>query len=192
MWRRAAREDLAREGPHRFWLGWAYAPAELRQEAYALGRFTPRARSVLDRYRILKVPSGVAWSAAVLSQWVPRWLPRAGALPSTPWVGAACLHPLPLIAGVERALTRRVVAHELAHVIWPHLPRALRREFPAVLSLLEAREPELSRRLDHWLDGYRDRRSPDECHVRLLEYFDYGRRRLPAELHPYYQGWIEE
>ncbi|MFN3649035.1 MAG: hypothetical protein ACK47B_05590 [Armatimonadota bacterium] len=191
-WRDAARADLAREGALRFWLGWRGTRPELRKEAYGLARFTPAARAVFDHYGIVVVPSGLAWVGALLSQAVPRWVPRAGALPSTPWVGAACLHPLPLIAGVARALTPRVVAHELAHVIWPHLSPALRGGFPRVLAELEARDPQLTRSLDHWLAGYRDRRSPDECHVRLLEYYDYGRSPLPAELRPYYAGWIEE
>lgn len=197
---RRARADAREEGPLRFWLGWGgpppgaarRAPGALRAAALERGRFTPAARRVLAGYRFLRVPTGVAWTAAFLALLVPRWLPRAGALPRTPWIGAACLHPLPLIAGVEAALTPEVVAHELAHVLWPRLPVGLRREFRARLAAAEARDPALRQWLDAALAGYKDPRSPDECHVRVLEYYAYGRRPVPAELWEFYRGWIEE
>lgn len=189
---REARNDLRREGWLRFWFAWGGVGPGLRAAAYDLGRFTPSARRRMDRYAVLRVPSGVAWTGAVLAvALVPRWLPRAGALPRTPWVGAACLHPLPLIAGVEAALTPEVLAHEFAHLIWPALPRKLRRNFRRVLVELEAADPALTEFLDVCLEGYKDRRSPDECHVRLLERWRYGRRSLPESLRPYYGGWVE-
>jgi hypothetical protein len=174
-----------------FWFQWRAAPAELRSAAYELGRFTERARRILDRVRVVQVPTGVAWAAAAGAvALVPRWLPRAGALPRTPWVGAACLHPFPLIAGVKSALTVRIIAHEFAHVIWPHLDRGLRANFPAALAELERTNPDLTAQLDQQLSGYKDRRSPDECHVRVLEWCQYGRTGVPAVLWPYYDGWI--
>jgi len=192
VWLNEARADLQAEGPARFWFGWRRVDREVRDAAYDLGRFTPEARRVFDRYALVQVPSGVAWTGAVLAvALVPRWLPRAGALPRTPWVGAACLHPLPLIAGVRDAMTPEVVAHELAHVIWPRLTPELRRAFAGVLAELEGRDRRLAAQLDLQLAGYKDRRSPDECHVRLLEYYHYGRRPVPAALHPYYEGWVD-
>lgn len=146
----------------------------------------------MQHMRIVQVPSGLAWTAAALAvALVPRWLPRAGALPRTPWVGAVCLHPIPLVAGVYHALTPEVVAHEFAHVIWPHLSAALRRAFPEVLADAEAADPPLAAYLDRCLAGYKDPRSPDEVHVRLLEYYRYGRLPIPEALQPYYAGWID-
>lgn len=191
-WLRQARADLRREGPVRFWFAWAGAGRELREEAYAYGRFTPAARRVLDRMAVVRVPTGVAWAGAVAGVYlVPRWIPGGGALPSTPWIGAACLRPLPLIAGVAGALTPAVLTHEFAHVFWPKLPRKLREAFPEVLRDLERDSPDLGAWLDECLSGYKDCRSPDECHVRLLERYHYGRRPLPEALRPYYAGWIE-
>ena len=192
MWLEQARADYRAQGFARFWFGWRRPGEELRAAAFRHGRFTERARRWLRRYRLVQVPHGVAWSAAALAvALVPRWLPRAGALPRTPWVGAVCLHPLPLIAGVAGALTPEVVAHELAHALWPRLPRRLRAEFPALLQELERRNPLLTGWLDLRLAGYKDRRSPDECHVRLLEYYRYGVEPMPPELRPYYAGWID-
>lgn len=191
-WLRNAHADLRREGAIRFWLHWRWGTPELRRGAYALGRFTPRARRVLDRFLIVQVPTGVAWAGAVAGAYlVPRWFPGAGALPRTPWIGAACLRPLPLIAGVAGTLTPEVIAHEFAHALWPRLPAELRRAFPAVLAELERRDPDLSIWLDECLLGYRERRSPDEVHVRLLERYGYGRRAMPEGLRPYYSGWVD-
>jgi len=142
--------------------------------------------------RIVQTPSGIAWTGAALTvALVPRWMPRAGALPRRPFVGAVCLYPIPLIAGVADALTPEVIAHEFAHVIWPKLGRPLRRSFPATLENLEREDPHLGPYLDACLVDYKDRRSPDETHVRLLEYYDYGRKPLPPVLRPFYEGWIE-
>ena len=191
MWLERARADYRSLGFRRFWFGWRWNAGEARAAALRYGRFRDSAAGWLRRYRVVQVPHGVAWSAAVLAvALVPRWLPRAGALPRTPWIGAACLYPLPLIAGVEGALTPEVVAHELAHALWPRLPRRLREEFPAVLEALERREPGLTEWLDAQLAGYKDRRSPDECHVRLLEYYRYGADAMPEELRPYYAAWV--
>lgn len=194
-WVAEARADLRSEGPRCFWLGWRRRE-DLRAAAYALGRFTPAATAVMDRYQVVQVPSGVAWTGAVLAvalatPALARWFPRLGALPRTPWVGAACLHPLPWVAGVRAALTPYVVAHEFAHLIWPRLDHDLRHAFPAVLQALERDDPTLTAHLDDILAHYKDPRSPDECHVRLLERYEYGRRVLPATLEPYYAGWVE-
>jgi hypothetical protein len=190
-WLIDAREDLRAEGFWPFWFDWRIGMPELREAAYEHGRFTEWGLAQLGRYLLVQVPAGAAWTAAALAvALVPRWLPRAGALPRTPWVGAACLHPLPVIAGVRAAMTPEVVAHELAHVIWPRLPAALRGQFPCVLAELEERDPELRRWLDRCMAGYKDPRSPDECHVRLLEYFRYGREAMPAVAQPFYENWI--
>lgn len=191
-WLETARADLRREGVLRFWLRWRWGRPELRQAAYALGRFTPQARQGLDRFVIVQVPTGVAWAGAVAGAYlVPRWFPGAGALPRTPWIGAACLRPLPLVAGVAGTLTPEILAHEFAHTLWPRLPAELRKEFPAVLAELERREPDLTIWLDACLSGYRDSRSPDEVHVRLLERYHFGRRPMPESLRPYYVGWVD-
>lgn len=191
-WRDEARTDLEELGARRFWTEWRAAGPDLREQAYALGRFTPEARRVLDRYLIQQAPRGMAWTGAVLAvHLLPSWAPGASALPRTPWIGAVCIAPLRLILGVDHALTPDVIAHELAHAIFPRLSRRARREFPLALEDLEARCPALTPWLDAALAGYRDRRSPDECHVRLLEWFHYGREPLPAELHPFYEGWVE-
>ena len=191
MWLDQARADYRSLGFRRFWFGWRWGDEEVRAAAFRFGRFKASAVRWLRCYRVVQVPHGVAWSAAVLAvALVPRWLPRAGALPRTPWIGAACLHPLPLIMGVAGALTPEVVAHELAHTLWPRLPHRLRQEFPAVLQALERRDPALTAWLDARLAGYKDGRSPDECHVRLLEYFRYGADPMPPELRPYYAQWI--
>ena len=190
-WIDEAHEDLRQLGTWRFWTDWRASPPALRQAAYRHGRFTESARKRLDRFVILQAPRGAAWLGAFLAtRLVPRWLPGAGALPRTPFIGAVCLRPLPLILGVDRALTPEVIAHEFAHAIWPHIPRSRHRDFPRALADLEARTPGLSGWLDHVLAEYKDRRSPDECHVRLLEYFDYGRRPLPEQLWPLYEGWV--
>lgn len=190
-WRTRFRADLRTEGTVRFWLGWGRVPGALREAAYEIGRFTPAARRRLRRVKLVQVPTGVAWTGAVLARFVPGWVPGAGALPAVPFVGAVCLRPLPLVLAVREALTPAILAHEMAHFLWPCLPRELRRELPLVLGRLEGLHPELTVWLDAALSEYRDRRSPDECHVRLLEWWDYGRRPFPAELRPFYAGWIE-
>jgi len=184
MWLDEARADLRAQGFRRFWFAWRWGDAEVRAAALQHGRFRGSAALWLRWYQVVQVPHGVAWAAAALAvALVPRWLPRAGALPRTPWIGAACLHPLPIIAGVAGALTPAVVAHELAHALWPRLPRLLRAEFPALLQDLERRD----RRLAEWLDA----RLADECHVRVLEYYRYGADPMPPELRVYYAEWIE-
>ena len=192
MWLDEARADYRAQGFRRFWFGWRWGDGEVRAAALRHGRFRDSAARWLRQYQVVQVPHGVAWTAAALAvALVPRWLPRAGAVPRTPWIGAACLHPLPVIAGVAGALTPPVVAHELAHTLWPRLSRRMRADFPTVLRELEHRDPRLSEWLDPRLAGYKDRRSPDECHVRVLEYYRYGADPIPPELRAYYEEWIE-
>ena len=190
-WRTQARAERRRQGAWRFWFGWGGVGRREVAAALDYGRFTPRARWWLGRFVVVRVPSGVAWAAAWLASRLPAGLPGVGALPRTPWVGACCLAPLPLILGVEAALTAPVLAHELAHALWFVLPRERRRAFPIVLARQETVDPDLAAWLDRALAGYRDRRSPRECHVRLLEYYDWGRRPLPPELVPFYAEWID-
>jgi hypothetical protein len=184
------QKDNVIQGACRAWLRWRWGGRRLREAAYNVGRFRPEARRLLDRYLLVEAPVGVAWFAAKVGSRLPGWL-TGGAVLATPAPSAACLHPLPVIAGFPGMLSPALLAHEFTHVLWHRVPRALRAEFPAALARAEAEDPRLAAYLARAMAGYRDSRSTYELFVRVVEYYHYGREPVPEAVRPYYAAWID-
>ena len=170
------------------WFGWRVIRTSLREEAYIFGNFTDEARRILDRTWIVQPPDGVAWLAAKIAAFTPRWVPGTGS-----WIrtgeptGLECP---PFFTFLTPAyINVPTLAHEFTHHVYEHLPRTLKRRFLADYHRLLNTNPQFAfyMKRQSGMEQYGNPLDIRELHQRVIKFFDYGRAPVPEYLRKHYE-----